>query len=166
MAQMQQQFAADPKFQTVNPQMTPGIGWFDLAVERGGSLLRGRQLIVFKVLPPNLTFEQAQQLRMERQQLVAAKSSLLKLLQEFVAFIYVTDTVVHQQVLPYLANFHVVEKALEANLNQMFFLLDTSSGYYLMPQELGFIGVLPLKKLRDQVKNELLEPFRAWRQGV
>jgi len=25
---------------------------------------------------------------------------------------------------------------------------------------------LPLKKLRDQVKNEILEPFRVWRQGV
>jgi len=166
MAQMHQQFAADSRFQIVNPQVTPGIGWFDFAVEREGSLMRGRQLIVFKVLPPNLSFEHAQHLRMQRQELIAAKSSFMKLLQEFVAFVYVTDTVVHQQVLPYLANFHGVDKALEANLNQMFFLLDTSNGYYLMPQDLGFVGVLPLKKLRDQVKNEILEPFRVWRQGV
>ena len=156
-------FASDPNYRMIDTAYQPVFAAFDLCFERTGSLVKGKQTQCYKVIPSDLTVEQAIQLAQQRQAAFRTKCSFLKLLQDFVVFFYVTDAPISHEVLHYLADFRSVQKSVLGNASQLRFLLETANGSYLMPEKTGLFAWLPIKNLRDEVQREILEPFRLWR---
>ena len=75
------------------------------------------------------------------------------------AFIYVTEDYIPLETLQYLGDFRGVKKKLFGNVHAMNFLIETKGNSYLSPDILGFLGMVPIKKLRDEVVNKILMPF-------
>ncbi len=161
---MYQRFTHDPSYRFMLRTEEPWVGYFDFCFERSSSLTKGRQTQCYKIIPPNLTPEQAMALAMERDRAYGSRSSPLKLLQDFMVFFYVTDAPIPPATLAYLADFQRVRKSVFGNVSQLCFLLETANGSYLAPQKLGWFGWLPIKMLRDELQRDILESFRVWRR--
>ena len=161
---MHNRFSQDANYRRILPTEDPWVGQFDLCFARSGSLAKGNQTQLYKIIPSNLTIEQARGLAMLRDQVVGSKSSIFKLLQDFLVFFYVTDAPIARDTLRCLADFAGVQKSVLGNVSVLCFLLETAGGTYLMPQRSGYFGWLPIKKLREEIQRDILEPFRVWRQ--
>ena len=85
------------------------------------------------------------------------------MLQDFLVFIYVTDSNIPESILMALADFRKVKKDFFGNTSQMNFILETQNGTFKAPKKMGFLGGLPLSKLRNKIKKDILEPYREWK---
>lgn len=150
------------EFRPLNPGEIPYAENFNLCFKRTGSLMKGNQWYLFKALPSDLTAEDAYRLASERKLVLKTKSKFLKLLGDFFVFFYVSEKPVPRHVLDCLGNFYSVNKKMLTNVHEINFLFDTSTGQYIQPKRIGYFGWIPLKRLREEARRFIFEPYSQW----
>ena len=149
-------------YRPVSENEFPHTVHFDLSYEVTGSLMKGKQWYLFKILPPDISIDTAHQLYLQKKETIKFKSGFFRLLQNFLIFFYISDVKVSREILSYLGDFTKARKNLFGNVTEITVLLDTSSGEYLLPYKSGFVGALPIKKIYKEIRSSLLEPYSSW----
>ncbi len=151
----------DPSFATrfdKNMAFLVGDRW-DLALKRKRTFRGGNQMYFFKIISSKLTHEQARELKTQREEVIQNKSSLFKLQLDLLSFFYVSEKILPVEIASELANFDKVVKNFFGNVHKLNFLVETTNGTYLSPSKIGFLGFIPIRKLRNDIEKDILDPF-------
>lgn len=81
-------------------------------------------------------------------------------------FFYVSEKILPAEIASELANFDKVVKNIFGNVHQLNFFVETTNGTYLSPSKIGFFAFIPLRKLRNDIEKDILNPFEIWTQSM
>jgi hypothetical protein len=149
-------------YRPVSENEFPQTVYFDLSYKVTGSLMKGKQWYLFKILSPDISIDTAYQLHSQKIETIKFKSRFFRLLQNYLIFFYISDVKVSREVLSYLGDFTKARKNLLGNVTDITVFIDTTFGEYLLPYKSGFVGAVPIRKIYSEIRSSLLDPYQSW----